>query len=349
MSLHADAAQQQPVRRSWNKPWKKPKQEDQAPAEPARTTLKPTLAAMQQSVPQSAGADAEASGTPRRGTEALTPRRGSGESTPRGKAALSSPFLKQVQELFSGGLRRSGSSNLGHCAPSGSHAESSRDDFSPLGGGMATDMPPNGASEPLSPSQARAAAVNEDSIICKGAGSRSLASQLASEAASSTVQRKGRFSLSLRKAKSPSAASPRPETPERGPKTSDGSLKAADPVPEAVAAELPSEGIPVSPCAMTTMTLGAPDISQQRKRVLRSPKRGAPGGAAQHHHEDKPQPRTPEASTAADLPPPTLLSIQKLVATQAAAAVALHETGRAHAVATAVLEAQFCPEQQGTF
>ncbi|BDA48022.1 hypothetical protein COCOBI_11-2790 [Coccomyxa sp. Obi] len=339
-----DAAQQQPVRRSWNKPWKKPKQEDQAPAEAARTALKPTLAAMQQSVPQPAGTDTGASGTPRRGAEALTPRRSSGESTPRGKAALSSPFLKQVQELFSGSLRRSGSSNLGHSAQSGSHAEGSREDFSPLGGGMATDIPLSGASEPLSPSQSRA--VIED--IAKDAGTKSLASQLASEAASNTAQRRGRFSLSLRKAKSPSAASQQPQTPEPSPTIPEASFKAAEPVSKAATADLPSNDIPVSPCSITTMTLGALDISQQRKRALRSPQRIASGGAALHHHEDKPQPRTPESGTAADLPSPTLLSIQKLVATQAAAAVALQETGRARAVAAAVPEAQAsCENKDG--
>ena len=286
--------------------------------------------------------DTEASGTPRRVAEALTPRHGMGESTPRGKAVLSSPFLKQVQELFSGGLRRSGSSNLGHSAQVDSHAENTGEEFSPLGGGMATDMPPNVATEPLNPSQSGALAVTEGRISCKDAGSKSLASQLASEAA----QRKGRFSLSLRKAKSPSAALQQLESSEPSPKPSEGNLKATKATSEFAALELSSGDVPVSPCIATTMTLGAPDISQQRKRVLHSPNRSASRGAALHHHEDVPQPRMPEASTAADLPSPTLLSIQKLAATQAAAAGALQE---AHAVAAAVLEAQANPEQKGAF
>lgn len=313
--LPTGAAQQATLKRSWNKPWKKPKQEDQAGTEPARGTLKPTLAAIQQSVPQPAAADAETVSTPRRGlVEALTPRRGSGESTPRGKAALSSPFLKSVQELFSSGLRRSGNSNLGPPVPSAEPAETQQDGFSPLSGGMSAEKPISSSTEPLSSAAEVTAAVNEE---------RQFASQLASEAADSKAQCKGRFSLSRRKSKSPSPASPQPQTPVQSPKPATPGLPAAE------------ETLATS-AAATAMTMGAPDIALQRKKALRSPKRTVAGGVITHRSGERPQPRIPEASPAPAQPSPTLLSIQKLMAKQAASVGALQETGRAQAVAEAL-------------
>lgn len=114
---------------------------------------------------------------------------------------------------------------------------------------MAADMP---TKEPLSPSQARAGAADEANQICMDAGSKSLALQLASEAASNTAQRKGRFSLSLRKAKSPCTAHPRLQTPEPSPKTPGASFKSAEPVLTAATADSPSQDFPASPCAVTT-------------------------------------------------------------------------------------------------
>ena len=266
--------------------------------------------------------------------EALTPRRGSGESTPRGKAALSSPFLKQVQELFSGGLRRSGGSNLGPSTAAAEPAEASRNNFSPLGGGLPTDKPTTGSAEPTTAGMP--AGANEEKA--GDPGSRLFASQLAAEAVGSTAQRKGRFSLSRRKSKSPSPASPQPQTPTKG--------------PQSPAPGLPAEGILASSAAATAMTLGAQDVSQQRKKVLlRSPKRSTAGAAAAQRSGEmsQPQPRTPEAVASPAQPSPTLVSIQKLVARQAASVGALHDTGKAQAVADSLEDTAGSYEQSGAW
>ena len=84
------------------------------------------------------------------------------------------------------------------------------------------------------------------------------------------------------------------------------------------------------------MTMGAPDIALQRKKALRSPKRTVAGGVITHRSGERLQPRIPEASPAPAQPSPTLLSIQKLMAKQAAFVGALQETGRAQAVAEAL-------------
>lgn len=332
--LLAGPVQQQPVRRSWNKPWKKPKQEEGAAAEPVRKNLKPTLAAITQSIPQ---VDAEASGTPRRGSDALIPKGSSGDLTPRGKATLSSPFLKQVQVLFSGGLRRSGSSMLGPAASTPKQAETPREeDFSPLGGGLAADLPLSTSAAVASTEADQAADPDADREQGSMPGSNAFAAKLAAEAASNAAQRKGRFSIALGKPKSPFGPSPKSQEAELSPTN-------AAPEPPA---EAEAEAALAKAGTTAAMTLGVQDISQQRKKVLRSPKR-SPKRPAQQSNEGQ-QPRTPDAGPSPALPSPTLLSIQKLVAKQAASAGLLHEAGRAQAVAAA-MEAQAPPNQTSEF
>jgi len=326
--LLAGPVQQQPVRRSWNKPWKKPKQEEGAAAEPVRNNFKPTLAAIQQSITQ---VEADATGTPRRGPDALTPKGSSGDLTPRGKATLSSPFLKQVQVLFSGGLRRSGSSNLGPAASTPKQAETPREeDFSPLGGGLAADLPLSTSAAVATTEADRAVHLAADRKQLSMPGSNAFAAKLAAEAASNAAQRKGRFSIALRKPKSPCGPSPNSQQAEVSPGN------AAPEPPAKAEAALASAG------TTAAMTLGVQDTSQQRKKVLRSPKR-SPKCPSQQCNEGE-QPRTPDAGVSTALPSPTLLSIQKLVATQAASADLLHEAGRAQVV-TADMEAQAPPDQ----
>ena len=82
--------------------------------------------------------------------------------------------------------------------------------------------------------------------------------------------------------------------------------------------------------------MGTQDLSQQRKKALRSPKRAVADGAVLQRSGERLQPHTPETSPGPPQPSPTLLSIQKLVAKQAASLGAIHETGRAQDVAEAM-------------